>query len=220
MRLFITATDTGVGKTIVSALLFRYLLSRSLDCVYLKPLQTGCSHALDRESDAAVVYGKGARKEIEDAICYLFSPARAPYFAASLEGREIDWGHLLRWVEERTRGRDVAIIEGAGGLMVPVTRHRLIIDLIKETSSHAIVVARPGLGTINHTLLSLEMLTKRDIPIKGVWFSLGEETPRDLMEENRRAIEMFSGIGVEVVEHLEDLSSPSLQFPSFFSHLF
>ncbi len=219
-----TATDTGVGKTVVSTLLMGYFLEKGLSPVYLKPFQTGCSSVRDRESDALFVYSHlpGIRKleAIDERVCYVFSPPRAPYFAALKEGREIDWKYCIRWIEENSEGWDVCIIEGAGGLMVPVTKDRLMIDLIGELQMPVLLVARPSLGTINHTLLSLQVLQMREIPLLGVCFSLSSwDIDPDFVEENKEAISMFSPIDVDIVPYYRDLSSIK-SFPCFFDELF
>ncbi len=224
MKLFITATDTGVGKTLISTLLMKYLLERGLNPLYLKPLQTGCDSPVDRDSDSLFVYShiplNGALDLVKDSVCYVFPPPRAPYFAALKEGKEIDWQKCISWIQERSRGWDAVLIEGAGGLMVPITKDRLMIDLIEELDVPVLLVARPSLGTINHTLLSLEMLRSKDIPIAAVCFSLEREgLDQGFIEENKKAISMFSSLDVDIVPYYRDISS-SIKFPDFFDRLF
>jgi dethiobiotin synthase len=183
--LFVTGTDTGVGKTIVcSALMQRYRLELSLG--YWKPVQTG----IEQDDDTAVVRDLGdcAAEEIFDEGVRLPNPV-SPHLAARLSGTTIALADL-----ESLAGRLAAdrtwIVEGAGGALVPLNDRELMTDWMARLGLPVLVVARAGLGTINHTLLTLEALRQRSLKVAGV-VMVGERN-----EENRRAIEHYGATPV------------------------
>ena len=198
-RFYIVGTDTGVGKTVFSLILMQYFYLRGFNPFYFKPFQTGCVSPTDPEMDANFIYKHVPHLEgcdLASSVGYYFRNPKAPYFAARDEKREIDVNGIKNTIEIRSEGYDPLIIEGAGGLLVPVTRDVLIIDTIKLFHAKPILVARAGLGTINHTLLSLEALDRRDIKPVAVIFMDDADTPEDMIKENMEAVEMFSHVKV------------------------
>ncbi len=173
----ITGTDTGIGKTVVSA-----MLTLALGGTYWKPVQSGVEGGVDTKAVQKMT-GLPADRFLEER--YVFSEPLSPHRAAEIDGVEIDLDALtLPKVE------GPLIIEGAGGLMVPLTRKNLLINHFKKWNVPVILVARTGLGTINHTLLSLEALWGRKIPVHGIIF-VGDEN-----EDNMRTIADFSEVKV------------------------
>jgi dethiobiotin synthase len=174
---FVTGTDTDVGKTLVAA----WLLTQ-LDASYWKPVQAGVMP----ETDSSVVRRLA---EIEpDRIlpeAYVLPEAIAPHEAARRAGIAIDMAKFVPPVSDR-----LLVVEGAGGLMVPLTDTAYVIDLAAELHLPLILVARSTLGTINHTLLSLEAIRRRGLPLAGVVIN-GPETPH-----NRAAIERYGQVEV------------------------
>lgn len=152
MRIFITGTDTDVGKTVVSSWLC--LHSKS---AYFKPIQTGNLYDVDTATVQKLSTKTRTYKE-----AYSYSEPLSPHLAAELDGGRIDLDNICLPDEKNL------IVEGAGGLLVPLNENQLLIDLVKRLQLPVILVARSSLGTINHTLLSLEALRQRDIPILGV----------------------------------------------------
>lgn len=153
---FVTGTDTGIGKTLVSA-----ILCRAWNATYWKPLQTGLA---DEEGDTPTVRdlaGLSPARIIPPA--YAFQAPLAPLAAGDLENVTVNPGRL---VLPQVQGP--LVVEGAGGLMVPVREDMMLVDLIESLGLPVVLVTRSGLGTINHTLLSLEALRRRDIPVLGV----------------------------------------------------
>ncbi len=210
--IFVVGTDTGVGKTVLSLLLMQLFHARGRRPFYLKPLQTGCRDGRDEESDAAFIYRHVAAlqgRNPEESALYCFRSAKAPLFAARDEGRTIDVGFLLENVAERSRHADPLVLEAAGGLMVPVQDNVLMVDLVKATGAQVVVAARAGLGTINHTLLSLEALSARDMRPAGIVFLDAVGTPADMIAENKEAIERYSGLEVAgVIGPIPDFDRP------------
>ncbi|HEV7967915.1 MAG TPA: dethiobiotin synthase [Candidatus Acidoferrales bacterium] len=180
---FVTGTDTNVGKTVLSA-----LLVAALDAVYWKPVQTGASEGTDRESVRLWAEATEDRLPLER---YRFSPAVSPHLASREEGTRIALDAFD--LPEAPAGR-TWIVEGAGGVMVPLNERDLMRDLLGRIGFPAIVAARTALGTINHTLLTLTALREARLPIHGVAL-VGDENI-----ENRRAIEHYGK--VRVIGHI------------------
>ena len=154
-RIVVTGTDTGIGKTVFAA-----GLTRLLDGVYFKPVQAG----LEGETDTAAVQrlsGLPAMRMLPE-VWRLRTPA-SPHLAAERDAVSIDPEALTLPLGDRP-----LIVEGAGGLMVPLTRHVLLIDVFARWGVPVVLCARTALGTLNHTLLSLEALRCRGIPVLGV----------------------------------------------------
>jgi len=172
----VTGTDTDAGKTVVAA-----GLTLCLPCAhYWKPVQSGTTPATDTGTVRALT-GLPAERFLPEA--YLLREPASPHLSARLEGVEIDLDRLAL-----PATGEPLIVEGAGGLMVPLTEQALAIDLFARWGRPVILVARTGLGTINHSLLSIEALRARGIPIGGILFS------GDPHAENERIIPRLSGI--------------------------
>jgi len=174
---FVTGTDTDVGKTLVSAWLLTHL-----DAFYWKPVQAGT----EPETDSATV--RRLAEVPEDRIlpeAYVLPDAMAPHEAARRAGVQLDMARL-----GAPDCDGLLVVEGAGGLLVPLTDDASMIDLAADLDLPIILVARSTLGTINHTLLSLEAIRRRGLPLAGVVIT-GPETPH-----NRAAIERYGKIEI------------------------
>ena len=169
-RFVVTGTDTGIGKTIFSA-----ALAGALNIPYWKPIQSGLEEETDSEAVARLA-GVPVRPEAHR----LATPA-SPHLAAEIDGVVIDPDAL-------TPPEGDLIIEGAGGALVPVTRNLLYADLFARWRIPVIVCARTGLGTINHSLLTIEALKHRGVPIRGIAF-LG-----DPMRDSESIISAIGGV--------------------------
>ncbi|MEP9375581.1 dethiobiotin synthase [Aquabacter sp. CN5-332] len=174
--LIVTGTDTGIGKTVFAA-----ALTHALGAFYWKPVQSGLEEETDSETVAR--FGRVPPERILPEAYRLKLPA-SPHLSAEAEGVAIDPARLL------VPPQRPLVIEGAGGLMVPLTRDLLTIDLFAHWGLPVVLCARTALGTINHTLLSIEALKARNIPIKGIAF-IGEE-----MRDSQDVIAAFSGVKV------------------------
>jgi dethiobiotin synthetase len=156
-RFFITGTDTGVGKTVVSA-----LLCAALEAIYWKPIQTGTREGTDRNTVMRLARLPRARTIPET---YRFAPPVSPHLAAERAGVRIE---LRKIKMPRIGGKDRLIAEGAGGVLVPINETQLMIDLIRHLELPVLLVARTSLGTISHTLLSLRALRSASLNVRGV----------------------------------------------------
>ncbi len=192
-RFFITGTGTEVGKTIVAAILLA-----GLKYHYWKPIQSG----MEEETDTSVVRRlSGLSSSFFMTEAYCLPEAASPHISAAAAGVEIEFSHLNLPADNPN-----IMVEGAGGLLVPINHNSLMIDLISHLQLPVILVTKSGLGTINHTLLSLEALQKRHIPVLGVVMN-GKKNAG-----NRRAIEEYGRCPVLAeVEPLTVLNSTNLQ---------
>jgi len=193
-RIFVTGTGTGVGKTFVSAILVAGLSAR-----YWKPLQSG----LHEKTDTAWVQEMtGLPSSHFYPETYRFRFPLSPHVAAEKDGVRID---LELMDLPQTLGGHL-IVEGAGGIMVPLNEHHLMLDLMKKLQLPILLVAESGLGTINHTLLSLEMLKNHSLQVLGVVMN-GPRNP-----ENRKAIEHYGNTAVcAEIEPLECVDKVTLK---------
>jgi dethiobiotin synthetase len=216
-RLFVTGTDTSIGKTVLSLLLMQFLYGRGYEPFYLKLIQTGCTTPYDDESDARFIYDhvpELSGKDPGDSVARCFRNPKAPYFAARDEGVEVDLEVLKESFEKRIASRSPVIIEGAGGLLVPVTARALMIDLIPLLGARPVLAARAGLGTINHTLLSLEALRARRMEPAGIVLMDSHEPPTspEMIRENIEAVENVGKVPVAgVIGRIADFSNPGAE---------
>lgn len=193
MKVFITGTDTNIGKTVISSWICLHSGAE-----YFKPIQSG----LEEETDSEIVARLAGAKV--HAECYRLRAPLSPHLSARLDGVAIDMNRL-----ELPHATNL-VVEGAGGLMVPINDREFMIDVIDHFWGHfgmpVILAARSSLGTINHTLLSLKALRDRNIKILGVIMS-GE--PND---ENKKAIETFGAVRVIAeLPRLECVTSEALR---------
>lgn len=173
--LFVTAIGTGVGKTIVSA-----ILTEALKADYWKPIQSG----LEEETDTETVRRLTSNSQsIFHPEAYKLKQPFSPHKSAALDGIEIDIEKIL--LPDTSNN---LIIEGAGGLMVPLNSKFLMVDLIKNINADVILVSQNYLGSINHTLLSIQLLKQYNIPIRLLVFN------GQCDEYSEKAIQEFSGI--------------------------
>ena len=163
---FITGTDTGVGKTLVAAALCRADRQAGRTVLYAKPVQTGLERA--QAGDAAFV---AAAAKVPVVECLRFPEPLAPAVAAERAGAVIDVGALLTDLEKAGDGFDRVVVEGAGGLLVPLWDDVTMADLAEALGAGLVVVTRPGLGTLNHTALTLEAARTRGLPVDGLVIS-------------------------------------------------
>ncbi|MCK5915055.1 MAG: dethiobiotin synthase [Deltaproteobacteria bacterium] len=168
---FITGTDTGVGKTVVAATLAYALHQRHISFSYIKPVESGISSRrhLENDSDAALVKRAGTLPEsLKEIVPFTFKEPLAPLLAARRAGIEITKESLIDSINDRINPSRLTIIEGAGGLLAPLCNNFLILDLIRELRFPTLLVCRTSLGSINHTLLTLDRLRREGINPIGI----------------------------------------------------
>lgn len=169
--IFITGTDTGVGKTYVACGIAAALRSTGIDVGVMKPAETGCparNGKLVPLDAMRLMKAAGAKDVLGLVNPYRFRKPLAPSVAARMERKSVRSKKILDSYDALSRRHDFMIVEGAGGIMVPLAGDYLFLDLAKALGLPALIVARPGLGTINHTLLTVGALRGGGIKIKGV----------------------------------------------------
>ncbi len=183
---FIAGTDTGVGKTAVTAALAALLSEKGVVTGVIKPFQTGTE--LEGLSDAEFIYGFLGRDCVlsEVSPCRLKAPL-SPYRAAAIEGVDIPLQDIIEHTRDYISRNDVTLVEGAGGLCVPVTGSYMMADLAVDLDAPMVIVARPGLGTLNHTALSLEYARQRGAQVLGVVIN-GFPEPADVASATNPAV--------------------------------
>lgn len=198
---FVTGTDTNVGKTVLSS-----LLCAALPGDYWKPIQTGAKEGTDRQ---AVISWGGIAEDSCFPEAYIFDEPVSPHLAAKWSGKEI----LLEKVTiPKTREAHPLIVEGAGGVLVPINGRQFMTDLMHQLALPVVLAARSGLGTINHTLLSLACLRNAGIQVCGVVL-IGPANP-----DNREAIEKYGkAMVVGEIPPLEAIDRKAL-LNTFFNH--
>lgn len=176
--LFVTGTDTNVGKTVLSA-----LLVAALNGMYWKPIQTGTSEGTDRQQ---VMRWADIPESRTVAECYCFAPPVSPHLAAEMNGTAIEFASI----QKPRVAAPPLVIEGAGGVMVPINASQTMLDLMLHLRAPVVVASRTTLGTINHTVLTLRALCGAGASVKGV-VMIGEEN-----KDNERAIERYGTVPI------------------------
>jgi len=179
---FVTATDTNIGKTVIASSIVLGVMARSIDCGVMKPVQ--CAG-----NDAFVLKTVSRAGDPLDVINpFFFKRPLSPHLAAMLEGRRVAVKKILRCYELLLERHEFLVVEGAGGLLVPISEKYLIADLIRDLNLEIVIVARAGLGTINHTMLTIEAARRRGIGIIGVVFNQSVRGPVTACERNNPVI--------------------------------
>ena len=180
-RLFVTGIGTDVGKTVISA-----ILTQKLQADYWKPIQAG---ELDNTDSMKVSQWVENSTSVIHPEAYRLTQPMSPHAAAERDGVNIEMGNII--IPKTTRN---LIIEGAGGLMVPLNQHDLVIDLISHLQADAVLVSRHYLGSINHTILSIEALRSRNIAIAGIVFNGDENRDTESIIESVCAVPILGRI--------------------------
>jgi dethiobiotin synthetase len=193
--LFVTGTDTEVGKSVLAAAVCAALASRGETVAAFKPVVTGIDEPPDPvwpRDHELLTEVTNAGQSPEEVAPYRFGPAVSPHYAAELAGTAIEPPRLL----EAARRYELVIAEGVGGLMVPLTPGYLVRDLAVDLGLPLVVAARTGLGTINHTLLTLEAARAAGLKVAGVVMTPWPESPAAIERSNRETVERLGGVAV------------------------
>jgi dethiobiotin synthetase len=221
--LFVTGTDTNVGKTALGALLLAELRRRHIDAAPLKPVQTGCHPKASNDltvPDLDYSLSMASMKVTADIYKamspYRFEAACSPHLAAEMAGVEIDIAEMITAAQTLTSTYGFVIAEGAGGILVPLNKRETMLDLMRALGYPVLLVARPGLGTINHTLLSLRTLRTAGLNIAGVVFvACTTDEPDFIEKDNAIAIEHFGKAPVlGTIPYCAQLASPNPRYDS------
>jgi dethiobiotin synthetase len=203
--LFVTGTDTEAGKSVLAASICAALAARGERVAAFKPALTGLDEApgewlRDHELLAAAA---NAGQSPDDVAPYRFGPPFSPHLAAELAGEPIEPRHLVEAAEVASQGADWLICEGVGGLLVPLTPGYLVRDLAIDLAMPLVVAARTGLGTINHTLLTIGSARAAGLTVAGVAMTPWPEQPERIELSNRETVERLGGVTVATLPHTD-----------------
>jgi dethiobiotin synthetase len=219
---FVTGTGTGVGKTVVAAVIAHTLAAAGETVAVFKPAVTGLDEtAADgpqtgdigplearRPADHELLrLAAGSEQSDEEIAPYRYGPPASPHLAAELAGEKIDPSRLVAGARAAAASADVLVCEGVGGLLVPLAPDYLVRDLASDLAMPLVVAASPRLGTINHTLLTIEAARAAGLEIASVVLTPWPEQPSSIEESNRETIATISRSKVEVLPTL-DLTRP------------
>lgn len=198
--LAVSGIDTGIGKTVATGWLARAFAGSGLRTITQKISQTGCDGVSDDIAAHREIMGIGLQDvDLDGTTCpYVFRHPASPHLAAAMEGREIDVMTVRRATFLLQKRYDLVLFEGAGGLLVPLNGNLLFADYLRDAGYGLVLVTSPRLGSINHTLLSLEACISRGIEVRGVVYNRFGEEDRRIGDDTRRVIErsmMHYGLG-------------------------
>lgn len=202
--LFVTGTDTEAGKTVLSASLLAAMRAAGEDVRASKPVLTGTAEpAVGAWPADDELLARAAGMEAEDVTGVRFGPAVSPHLAAELEQSPIEPQSLLARVRAKLSGADTVVVEGVGGLLVPIAGAWTVRDLAADLSLPLLVAARPGLGTISHTLLTLEAARAAGLDVRAVVLTPWPEQPGQIELSNRETIARLGGVEVAKLPFVE-----------------
>jgi dethiobiotin synthetase len=219
---FITGIDTGIGKSVVTGLLARFLNASGVNAVSAKLVQTGCTGISEDILLHRRLEGTEPRPEdLNGETCpYVFKFPASPHLAAEMEGFEIYPEYITACINKLAETYDCVLLEGAGGLMVPLTRDLLTADFVAGQGYSLIIVSSGRLGSINHTLLTLEAAQRRDIPLAGVVYNVFPTEKPEISEDSQTLIRNYINAPFIELPLIEDLNAPpNVDFGEIFRNL-
>ena len=217
--LFVTGTDTGVGKTVLAAAIVAALRASGERVRPLKPVLSG----LDELADEAwppdhELLARAGGVDPDAVALFRYGPAVSPHLAAELAGRPIDPRALRDRIRATANGHGTVVVEGVGGLLVPLAPGYSVRDLARELGLRLVIAARPGLGTINHTLLTLEAARAADLDVAAVVLTPWPEAPGAVERSNRETIAELGAVAVATLRRVaraipEELAAAGATLP-------
>jgi dethiobiotin synthetase len=211
--LVIGGIDTGVGKTIATGLLARALIERGRSAITQKIVQTGCTGFPDDIMTHRMLMGVGLQDaDREGKTCpYVFPYPASPHLAARMEGITIDIMDIRRATFALQKQYSMVLLEGTGGLLVPLSQDLLVADYIRDAGYPLLLVSSSRLGSINHTLLSLEACVRRGIAVKGLLYNRFREGDTAIGDDSRHMIDRYLkkyGLSAPVIDLHEGVLPP------------
>jgi dethiobiotin synthetase len=195
--IFVTGTDTGVGKTLISGMLARYLCHKGYGVITQKWIQTGSTCSPHDIGLHLKLMGRGIEDIKEYLTCispYVLGFPGSPHLACARERKVIDEGKIKRSLRRLEKRFDFVIVEGVGGALVPFNEKRLVIDIARDLNLSVLIVAANKLGAINHTLLTVEAIERRNMRIAGIVFNSATRQVKDvILKDNPRIVEKLTG---------------------------
>jgi dethiobiotin synthetase len=205
--IFVTGTGTEVGKTVVAAATARTLAGEGKRVAVFKPCVTGLDEG--GESDHELLRRAAGSGQSDDEIApYRYGPPASPHLAAAMAGEEIDPERLRAAAATAAEGADVIVCEGVGGLLVPLAPGYAVRNLAADLGYPLLIAAAPGLGTINHSLLTIESARAAGLEVAAVVLTPWPEQPTEIEASNRETIATLAGVDVLTLPRL-DLADPA-----------
>jgi dethiobiotin synthetase len=204
---FVTGTGTEVGKTVVAATIAHTLAGEDKRVAVFKPAVTGLDEGVETDHEL-LRRASGSGQSDGEIAPYRYGPPASPHLAAALAGEEIDPERLRETAAAAARDADAIVCEGVGGLLVPLSPGYLVRDLAVDLGYPLVVVAAPGLGTINHTLLTIEAARAVGLDIATVVLNPWPAEPSGIERDNRETIASLGDVEVLTLPHL-DLGDPA-----------
>ncbi len=184
-QIAICGIDTGVGKTVVTGLLGRYLLQQGHSVITMKPVQTGTTTATDIQVHRQLMGMDWSPDDRSGRTCpHCFPFAGSPHLAARLAHDQVDIPRIGKHLADLGSRYDYVLLEGVGGLLVPLHQQVLFIDFLVQVNIPLILVSSPRLGSINHTLLSLEAIQRRHLDFRGLVYNLHGHHPKEIIVDS------------------------------------
>ncbi len=213
---FITGTDTGVGKTIITAALIKVISRLGFTTGGMKPVESGCLQQGDVlvPSDGMFIKTIAHMEEnIRHITPCCFKSPLAPLPASKIEGLSVDLGKIRKAYDYLSARYEAVVVEGIGGLLVPIKRDYFVIDMAKDFNLPVIVVTRPTLGTINHTMLTVNYAVKEGLRVAGIIINYSQPPENTLAEAtNPEIIKQISLVPViGIFPHLTDMESATIK---------
>ena len=207
--LFVTGTDTGAGKTVVAGAIVAGLRARGERVAAYKPVVTGLDEPAEpRWPRDHELLAAAAGASAEAVAPQRFGPPVSPHLAAELAGFDLDFGAMVAGAAETHA--DILVVEGVGGLLVPLTRDRTVRDLAAALGFPLVVASRPGLGTISHTLLTLEAARAAGLAVAAVVMTPWPDEPTTMQRSNSATVARLGSVEVATIRPLPDGSPESL----------
>ncbi|HEY2716781.1 MAG TPA: dethiobiotin synthase [Solirubrobacterales bacterium] len=203
---FVTGTGTEVGKTVVAAAIARTLAAEGRSVAVFKPAVTGLEEGVEPDH-ALLRRAAGSRQSDAEIAPYRYDPPASPHLAAALAGERIDPEVLRETARAAGKGAEALVCEGVGGFLVPLAGEYLVRDLAVDVGLPLVVAAAPGLGTINHTLLTLESTRTAGLEVLAVVLTPWPAQPTEVEASNRETIATLGAVPVLTLPHL-DLAAP------------
>jgi dethiobiotin synthetase len=189
----ITGIDTGIGKSIVTGLMGKYLLDQGYKVITQKICQTGCvGISEDIQMHRKIMGIPLTTDDTEGLTCpYVFSEPCSPHLAASLENSSINLAKITKATERLAERYDIVLLEGVGGLMVPLHLEYTLVEYLAAFNYHHFLVSCPRLGSLNHTISALEILKNRNIQLQGVIYNRFEESSDVITVDSKKTISTY-----------------------------
>jgi len=195
---FITGTDTGVGKTVITASLAACLKKRGIDVGVMKPIATGVPQKNGfKSSDVTLLSNAASVNDSEEEINPVFIPLpSSPYDACKILNHTFDINVIFDKFEKLLKKHQILLVEGIGGIMTPLSNNYFVADMVKKMGLETIIVARSTLGTLNHTMMTFRICRQYEIPVKGIIVNYYDEKGMEAERNSPMTIHEITGIPI------------------------